>query len=170
MAPTSIFPCHHPLNSSKSRQPEPEVASESERDDNEVLVIGNMPVGGRPRRSKGEQAFGHYDHFDPTSARSELSASGSSYAGSDDESHSARFDPNSGRAKWGKCQSVASPRTPTSFTYSVPLAENPGPRTARQVSISRYISPGRGNTFRSVGRRCGTNASRGNWKVPRNLV
>jgi hypothetical protein len=110
----------------KSRRPEPEDASESEEDDNEVLVIGNTPWETGPGGAKASKLSATSTTSVPTSARSEFSASGSSHAGSDDESHSARFGPNSKRAKWGKRQSVASPQTPTSFTYSVPLAETRG--------------------------------------------
>jgi hypothetical protein len=111
---------------SKSRRPEFEDASESEDDDNEVLVIGNMPWETGPGGAKASKLSVTTTTSMPTSTRSELSASGSSHAGSDDESHSTRFDPNLKRAKWRTRQSVASPLTPTSFTYSVPLAETRG--------------------------------------------
>ena len=111
---------------SKSRRPEPGDVSESEDDDNEVLVIGNMPWETGPGGAKSSKLSVTTTTSMPTSARSELSASGSSHAGSDDESHSARFVPNSKRAKRGTRQSDASPQTPTSFTYTVPLAETRG--------------------------------------------
>ena len=59
----------------------------------------------------------------PTSVKSELSASGSSHAGSEDESHSMSPDLNSERAKWRTRKAADCPRNQTSYTYSVPLAE-----------------------------------------------
>lgn len=115
---------------SKSRRPEPEDASGSDEDDNGVLVIGNMPWESGPGGAKASKLSVTTTTSIPTSVRSEFSVSGSSRAESDEESHSGRFDPNAKRAKWATRQSAAqsagSPRTPTSFTYSVPLAETRG--------------------------------------------
>jgi len=111
---------------SKSRRSQPDDVSESEEDESEVLVIGNTPWESGPGGAKASKLSVTTTTSMPTSARSELSASGSSYAGSDDESHSTRFDPKSKRAKRGTRQLVASPQNPTSFTYSVPLAETRG--------------------------------------------
>ena len=112
---------------SKSGQPEPEDASESEEGDNEVLVIGNMPWETGPGGAKASKLSVSTATSIPTSVRSERSVSGSSHAESDEEPQSGPPDPNSKRAKWATRQSVvASPRTPTSFKYSVPLAETRG--------------------------------------------
>jgi len=112
---------------SKSRHPEPnDAASESEEEENENLIIGDMPWASGPGGAKASKLSVTTATSIPTSARSELSASGSSNAGSDDESHSKPFDPNSKDTKWRTRQSAVSPRTPTTYTYSVPLAETKG--------------------------------------------
>jgi hypothetical protein len=108
---------------SKPKRSEPEDASESEEDDNVVVVIGNMPWESGPGGAKASKLSVSTTTSIPTSARSEVSASGSSYAESDDEPHSSPLDPNSKRGKWRTRKTVACSRARTAYTYSVPLAE-----------------------------------------------
>jgi len=108
---------------SKSNRPEPEDASESEEDDNKVLVISNMPWETGSGGTKASKLSVNTTTSIPTSPRADLSASGYSHGGSDTEPHPTPFGPSSKRAKLRTPKTVVSPRTKTSYTYSVPLAE-----------------------------------------------